>query len=72
MKPPTDPSSAPSTPSYSKKKLNENTDITSKKQLTAEIHYITNSALEDKPDDIIQTELVFIPYKKHIDLKYHC
>ena len=37
----TDTSSAPSTPSYIYDKLNENTDINSKKSLTAETHYRT-------------------------------
>ena len=36
----TDTSLVNSTPSYSYKKLNENTDITSKKELTAGTHYI--------------------------------
>ena len=49
----TDTSSAPSTPSYSYDKLKENTDITSKKALTSEIHYGTIFSLEDKPFDII-------------------
>ena len=47
----TDTSSAPS---YSYDKLNENTDITSKKILNAETHYSTIFALDTKPSVIIQ------------------
>ena len=49
----TDPSSAPLTPLYSYYNLNKNTDITSKKFLTAETHSSTIFALEDKPAAII-------------------
>ena len=50
----TDNSLEPSVPSYSYKKLNKNTDITSKKLLTAETRSIRNFALDDKPAVIIQ------------------
>ena len=50
----TDTYSAPSTPLYCHKKLNRNTDITSKKSLTAETHYIEIFTLEYKPSDIIK------------------
>ena len=46
-------SSAPSTHSYSYEKLNENTDITSKKELTSQTYYRTIYILEDKFSDII-------------------
>ena len=49
----TDNSSATSTHSYSYNNFNENTDITSKKQLTAETHYRTIFSLDNKPSDII-------------------
>ena len=49
----TDPSSAPSNPSYSYDKLNGNTDITSKKALTLQTNTRTIFSLEDKPSDII-------------------
>ena len=62
----TDHSSAPSTPSNSYKKLNENTDITSKKSLTAEIHYSKTFSIYDKPSEIIQTEPLSYPYTKHM------
>ena len=54
----TDPSSAHSTPSNSYEKLIKNTDITSKKSLTAEIHSSATFFLDDKLADIIKTEPV--------------
>ena len=53
----TDPYLAPSNPSYSYDKLNENTDITSKKSLTAETHSRTLFSIEYKPSRIIQKNL---------------
>ena len=50
-----DPSSSSSKPSYSFYKLNENTDITSKKSLTAETHSREIFALGNKPSVIIET-----------------
>ena len=49
----TDTYSEPSTASYSYNKLNENTDITSKKASNSESHSITIFSLEDKPYEII-------------------
>ena len=49
----TDNSLAPSTPSYSYDTLNGNTDITSKKSLTAETHSRAILSLLDKSYDII-------------------
>ena len=60
----TDPSSAPSTTSYSYDELNENTDITSKKLLSAETRSITILYLEDKPSDITQNKSAPNPYSK--------
>ena len=57
-------SSAPSTPSHSYEKLNENTDITSKKSLTAETHSSTTFALDYKPAVIIENEPASNPYTK--------
>ena len=62
----TDPSSEPSTPSYSYNKFNENTDITSKKLLTEETHSRTIFSLEDKPSAIIQNKSASKPYSKDI------
>ena len=55
---------ADSTPSYSYGKLNENTDITSKKSLTAETHYRKIFALDDNSFVIIQNESASNPYSK--------
>ena len=60
----TDPSSAPSTPLYSYDKLNENSDITSKKALTEETHYRTIFALGNKPSGIVQNKSASNPYSK--------
>ena len=65
-------SSTPSTPSYSYNKLNENTDITSKKSLTTETHSRTIFSLEDKPSDIIQKICIQHILKRHVDFKYLC
>ena len=62
----TDPSSAPSTPSYSSDTWNENTDFTSKIWLTAEENYTTIFALDDKPSVIIQNEYAYNPYSQDI------
>ena len=58
----TDTSSAPLAPSYIYGKLNENTEITSKKSLTAETHSSTIFALDDKPSVIIQNWSASNPY----------
>ena len=50
----TEPSSAPSTHSYSYYKLNENTDITSKKYYQQRHILEQYFSLEDKPSDIIK------------------
>ena len=50
----TDNSSAPSTHSYSYYKLNENTDITSKKYYQQRHILEQYFSLEDKPSDIIK------------------
>ena len=55
---------APSTTSYSYGKLNKNTDITSKKSLTAKTYSITMLFLEDKISDIIQNKYSSNPYSK--------
>ena len=60
----TDTSSAPSTPSNSYVKFNENTDITSKESLTAKTHYRTIFSLEDKPSGIIQNKYASNLYLK--------
>ena len=62
----TDYSSAPSTPLISYEKLNENTDITGNKPLTAEAHSSTTFAPNNKPSEIIQSEPVSTPYTKHM------
>ena len=62
----TDPYSAHSTHSYSYEKLNENTDITSKKSFNAETHYRKIFSLEDKPSDTIQIKSTSNPYSKDI------
>ena len=68
----TDNYSAPSTPLYCHKKLNRNTDITSKKSLTAETHYIEIFTLEYKPSDIIKNICIQPIPKRHVVFKYFC
>ena len=46
--------------------MNENTDKAGNEYLFADTHYSTNSAVHDKPADIIQTESVSRPHTKHI------
>ena len=58
----TDPSSAHSTPSYSYYKLNEKTDIATKKSLTAETHSSTIFVLDNKPSVIIKDKYESNPY----------
>ena len=63
----TNTSLAPSTPSNSNEKMNENTDITSKKSLNEETHYSTTLCyIYDKLVYIIQTEPVYNPCTKHM------
>ena len=45
--------------------MNENTDIRSNESLNVDIYYIKNSAVHNKPADIIQTEPVSIPHTKN-------
>ena len=68
----TDHSPVPSNPSYSYDKLNENTDITSKKALNAETHSKTILSLEDKTSDIIQIVFIQLIFKRRVDFKYFC
>ena len=56
------PSSAASTLSYIYNKLNENTDITSTKLLTSEIHSRKIFDLEDKTSEIITKKSASDPY----------
>ena len=65
----TDPYSAPSTPSYRYDKLNENTDIPSKKSLTSQTHSRKIFSIEDKPSDIIRNNSAANPYSKDMFIK---
>ena len=62
----TNTSSAPSNPSYSYRKLNENTDVTSRKPLATETHSKTIFALNNKPPVIIQNGSASNPYSKYM------
>ena len=57
----TDNSSLSSTPLCSYDKFNKNTDITSKKKLSAEIHFSTIFAVDDKSAVIIHNEYASKP-----------
>ena len=48
------------------KTFNQNIDITSKELLSAEKHYSTNSSIQDKPSDHIQTKPVSIQQTKNM------
>ena len=68
----TDTSSETSTHLYSYEKLNENTDITSEKALTAETHSRTIFSLDDKLSDLIQKICIKNLIKRHVDFRYFC
>ena len=59
------PSNKPSSSSNIHDNFNKNIDITSKESLNAEAQYSTNYYIQDKPADLIQSEPVSIPHKKH-------
>ena len=62
----TDPYLASSSPLYSYKKLNEYTDIMSKKSFTAKTYYIKSCDSYDKPSVFIQIESASNTYSKDI------
>ena len=62
----TDPYSASSTPTYSYDKLNENTDITNKKYLTAETRSSTIYDVDDKPNILSQNKPASNPETKYM------
>ena len=62
----TDTYSAPSSPSNSYSKFNENTDITSKESLTAETHSRTIFSLDNKPSVIIHNKYASNRFRKDV------
>ena len=68
-----DPSLESSTSSYSYDKLNENTDITTKKSYTEERYYRTIFIIGDNTSDIILKLICIQPVlKRHIHFEFLC